>query len=349
MKIALICPSNIIYMPYVNNYKKILEEYNVCYDIINWDRFNIENLNKGYTYKDSKIGHKRNFTDYLKYKKFIEQKLYTQKYDKIIIFGIQLSYFLKSTLLRKFKDKYIVDIRDFNKIIKFFKFKKLLQNSSYVVISSHGYREWLPRSEKIIINHNMAKNTLENIEYSKRIFEKDTLNIACIGAIRDYEINVNLINSLKNNEKFKVCFYGEGVINGDIEEYSKMKNIKNVELTGRYEPKEERSLYMKSDLINVLRYNDGINNKTALPNRLYNSAVYGIPMIAFKGTELSKYIEKYNLGLVLESFDEIEYQINKYVKEFEVEKYNRLRMGFLEEVIKENSIFEEKIKNFIMK
>ena len=34
MKIALICPSNILYMPYVSNYKNILNQKNVNYSVI---------------------------------------------------------------------------------------------------------------------------------------------------------------------------------------------------------------------------------------------------------------------------------------------------------------------------
>ena len=64
MKIALICPSNMLYMPYVDNYTKILDEINVDYSVINWDRFKIEK-DREFVYRDSKIGHQRNFLDYL--------------------------------------------------------------------------------------------------------------------------------------------------------------------------------------------------------------------------------------------------------------------------------------------
>ena len=53
MKIALICPSNMLYMPYVDNYTKILEENNTNYTIINWDRFGTEEISE-FTYRDNK-------------------------------------------------------------------------------------------------------------------------------------------------------------------------------------------------------------------------------------------------------------------------------------------------------
>ena len=102
-------------------------------------------------------------------------------------------------------------------------------------------------------------------------------------------------------------FHGEGKINNDIIKYINANNIKNVYLTGRYkERRGKKILYRKSDLINVLRYFNGINNKTALPNRLYNSVIYGKFMLAFEGTYLSELIKRYNLGIVIDSFDNLE-------------------------------------------
>ena len=66
MKIALICPSNMLYMPYVDNYTKIFDEINADYNVINWDRLKIEKDSE-FTYRDSKTGHQRSFLDYFKY------------------------------------------------------------------------------------------------------------------------------------------------------------------------------------------------------------------------------------------------------------------------------------------
>lgn len=349
MKIALICPSNIIYMPYINCYKELLEINRIDYDIINWDRFNIEEHCNETTYRDSKIGHKRNYFDYLGYKKFIKKKLNKKKYNKIIVFGIQLTYFLKKYLLSEFKNNYIIDIRDHNQIIKFFNLDKLIKNSAHTVISSPGYKIWLPQGNDYLINHNIKFNNLKNIENIEKAPSISKVDISCIGAIRDYKINIELINALKNNNRFNISFHGEGDINKNLKKYIEEKNITNVNLSGRYNPVEEESLYSRSGLINVLRYNDGINNETALPNRLYNAALYGKPMIAFKGTQLSSCIEEYNLGLVIESFEDIETKIENYLKEFNMESYNHFRFGFFKKVINDNNYFIEKIETFIQK
>lgn len=72
MKVALICPANILYMPYVKNYEEILKRYNINYDIINWDRNKIEEK-KDHTYTDNKIGNRRNIYDYYKFYKYIKK------------------------------------------------------------------------------------------------------------------------------------------------------------------------------------------------------------------------------------------------------------------------------------
>lgn len=348
MKLALICPSNLLYMPYVNNYKDFLEENNIEFDIINWDRFGIENSNP-LKYRDFKIGHKRNFFDYYRYKNFIVKILCKNKYDKIIIFGLQLTFFLKNFLIKKYKNKYVIDIRDYNKIINLFNIKDIIEGSSFTVISSGGFKSFLPVSDKIIVNHNTQLKDLGEIKNLKNEnFEsKSKINIACIGAIRDYKINTDFINSLKNKEKINLNFHGEGDINKKIKNYIRKNNILNVNLTGRYKKEEESQIYKDTDIVNVLRYNDGINNRTALPNRLYNSLINGKPMLAFYGTYLSNEIEKYNIGLVVDSFDDIYKNLFNYLKEYDINKFDIGRKNFLKLVIEENDEFLNYIKTFI--
>ena len=346
MKIALICPSNMLYMPYVDNYTKIFDEINVDYSVINWDRLKIEKDNE-FTYRDSKIGHQRGFLDYFKYSRFVLNILKKNNYDKVVVFGIQLVFFLKSHLIREYSNKYIIDIRDHNRIVKYFNIEKEIDNSTFTVLSSPGYKEWLPKSNKYIINHNTKIESLDElIEVDGDIRNKDFININYIGSIRDYKMNIDFINSLKNKKHIALNFHGEGAINKDIENYVTNQKIDNVKLTGRYEKKQESDLYKNSDFINILIPNDSINSRTLLPNRLYNAAIYGKPMLAFEGTYLAEIVNKYNLGIVVESFDNIEIEIMEYINDFKLEFYENGRTLFFEGVIKENIEFRNRLQKF---
>lgn len=347
MKIALICPSNMLYMPYVDNYTKIFDETDVDYCVINWDRFKIEK-NSEFTYRDSKIGHQRSFLDYFKYSRFVLNILKKNNYNKVVVFGIQLVFFLKSHLIKEYSNKYIIDIRDHNRIIKYFNIEKTIEYSNFTVLSSPGYKEWLPKSNKYIINHNTKIESLDELIEVKPfdLSSGNKISVGCIGALRDYKINIDFIESLRNSEIVQLNYHGEGDINEDISRYLFEHYIKNVKLTGRYDKKEEPELYIKNNIINVLRYNDGINNKTALPNRLYNAAIYGKPMLAFEGTYLAEIVNKYNLGIVVESFDNIEREIMEYINDFKLEFYENGRTLFFEGVIKENIEFRDRLQKF---
>lgn len=345
MKIALICPSNIFSMPYVISYEKFLKDKNINYVIINWDRLQIEEPNNAFKYRDKKKGHQRKFWDYVKYKKFVLNILKKEKFDKVIIFTLQLSYFFKDYLMKQYKEKYILDIRDYNKIFKFYKFKKLIDNSSFTVISSPGYKMWLPKSEKYVINHNTTFRKIDDLEPLKIEWNNKKISIYTIGIIRHWDVNINLVNQLKNNEEYKLIFHGEGTINDDLKKYVKDQKIKNVQVFGRYNKEEEKNIYKNATLINIMLYDD-INSKGVLANRLYNSVVFGKPMLTLKGTYLADQVEQYNLGLVLDSFEEMEHKINNYLNYFNADNYEKGRVEFFQKVIEDNNYFFENLHYF---
>lgn len=344
MKIALICPSNMLYMPYVKNYEQILIENNVNYHIINWDRLKIEEQNEN-TYRDKNIGGQKSFLEYLGYRNFLVKRLNIGEYDKLIVFGIQLSFFLKNILINNYKGKYIIDIRDYNKILHFFKIKEVIKYSSFTVLSSPGYKVWLPKSNKYFINHNTLISTQEKLREIDD-FNKEKISIANIGAFRDFSINRNFISSLKNSNRFLLKFHGEGHATKALRAYLVEKDIENVIITGKYNKTEESSLYEDSDFINALYYPDWINYKTALPNRLYNAVFHAKPLLAFQGTYLANLVSTYNIGIVILSFDNIEQIITDYIKQFDLQKYNNGRDAFFKIVLEENLIFKNQFIKF---
>lgn len=340
-----------LFMPYVKNYEIILKKNEVDYEIINWDRFRLDDENNTIKYRDFKIGQQRNFIDYYRFKKFIVEKLNSVRYEKVIVFGIPLAFFLKEILLqKKYAFNYILDIRDYHKIIRCFNISEVIDCSSFVVLSSPGFKNWLPDNKKYIINHNTAARSLERLTIEPgQIKNKNNISISYIGLIKNYNINIKFIDSLIDSKRMYLYFHGEGMINKDINKYIKLHNINNVLLTGRYNREMEKSLYKKSDLINALIPNDHVNSKTLLPNRLYNAVVHGKPMVAYEGTYLSKTIENNCLGIVLNAFGNVEKRIDNYINTLDVGMYEQGRNKFFDLVMEHNSEFNLVLKNFITK
>lgn len=348
MKIALVCPSNMLFMPYVGNYTKVLDDSGIAYDIINWDRFGTEDPENPLKFRDSKTGHQRGFADYLKYRHFVLRTLKKNDYDKIIVFGIQLSYFLKSYLLRKKRGRYILDIRDYNSILKVFNIKKVVEGSAYTVLSSPGFKEWLPDSRKYLISHNTTiEDVAELKECQNSFLQKEKLQIAFIGALSDYKVNIDFIDSVKDSGNVELVYHGEGLFNKAIEEYLVLNNVGNVALTGRYTKEQENSLYADADFIHALRYNEDINCRTLLPNRLYNAALHGKPLIVAEDSYLAELTRKYGLGLVVDSFADLERKVGNYLAEFDFEEYQKKRKDFFRKVVEDNLLFRDSVNKFL--
>ena len=97
----------------------------------------------------------------------------------------------------------------------------------------------------------------------------------------------------------------------------------------------------------MILYNRNINNKTCLSNRLYNSVLHGKPIIVFNGTYIAKLVERYNLGLVINSFDKVEDKINEYLQNFNYDLYESGRNLFFSSIVKDNNKFRDKVQEFL--
>ncbi|MCM3610488.1 hypothetical protein M4S82_04440 [Planococcus sp. MERTA32b] len=348
MKIALVCPSNMLFMPYVRNYTKVLDDSGIEYDVINWDRNGTEERNNPLKFRDNKTALQRGFIDYVKFRNFALRILKKNDYDKIIVFGIQLSYFLKSYLLKEKKGDYILDIRDHNKILKAYDIRKVVEGSAYTVLSSPGFKKWLPDSEKYLISHNTTIDKVEELKDCNSTFlQKDKVKIAFIGALSDYQVNIDFINSVKDCEKVELVYHGEGLCNKDIEEYIVRNKVGNVAVTGRYTKEQENSLYDDSDLIHGLRYNEDINCRTLLPNRLYNAAMHGKPLIVAQDSYLAELTQQYGLGLAVDSLADLEKKVSNYLAEFNYEEYKEKRKAFFQKVVEDNLLFRDSVNKFL--
>lgn len=344
MKIVLITPSNTLFMPYLNNYTELLDDYQIDYDVINWNRFQMEETHP-YVFKDHKVGHQRNFIDYVRYRYFIKKILRENHYDKVIVFGLQLVYFLRRLLRKNYDGNFAVDIRDHNDILNYFTLAPIVEGAEFVALSSRGFMEWLPLSTKYIISHN---TTFEAIPYAPKVsFKDDLITIGYIGSIRDYYVNIQLIDQLKNNEYYLLNYHGEGHANQAIIKYIEEHDIQNVTLTGRYLKNDELGFYTSNDIINLLRDETDIYSRTALPNRLYNAVIVGRPLLVFSGTYLSEIVERYQLGLLIDRIETVEAKLQDYIKTFDYDAFVKGRQQFFDVVVEENQLFAECLKAFV--
>ena len=171
-KVLLICPSNLCYMPYAQHYLNILNEYGVEYEILYWDRFNLLENNNYLRYNDKKIGHRRTFIDYLSFSWFVRKACKSRKYKKVILFGLQLAFFLSDFMRKNYYGKYILDIRDYHPVSRLFNLSDFIRSAGFVVISSPGFLCWLPKAPNYMVCHNLTSTEQSNTTPLDLISEK---------------------------------------------------------------------------------------------------------------------------------------------------------------------------------
>lgn len=353
MRVALVLPGSIWYAPYVRIYTRILQDTGVEHSIISWNREG-DDKPEGYQYnKPCANGHgSAGLKEYIGYIRFIKETIKEQAFERIIVFGPQMTCLLSLYLLVHFRGRYMIDYRDLSIEQKpGFKqlFALMLKHSRVNVISSPGFKRCLPK-QNYYLSHNFDVDAVRSA-LSKSIEEdsfnvNDTIDILTIGAIRDYASNVEVVKALANKNDVKLRFVGKGDAADRISDYCKTEGILNVSFTGYYH-KSEEARYIKSATFMNIFYPRIITHDTAMSNRFYNSLIYKKPMIVTKGTTQGDYVEQNRLGLSLSDCDSLYEQLISFIREENYNVYAKRCNSLLRMFLKDQEAFETAIKGFV--
>jgi len=351
MKIALVLPGSIWYAPYVRIYTKILDELKTDYSIISWNREGDDNP-EGFQYDvPCAKGHgSAGWKAYWGYIKFIKRTVKEQGFDKIIVFGPQMTCMLSTYLLLHFRGRYMIDYRDLSIEQKpGFKqlFTLMLKFSQANVISSPGFKRCLPKRD-YYLSHNFDVNAVKAAiteSVSGSFNSERGIEVLTIGAIRDYSSNIEVVKALGNKDDFKVRFVGKGGAANMIADYCKKEGIVNVSFTGFYQ-KHEESGYVKNATFMNIFYPRVITHDTALSNRFYNSLIYRKPMIVTKNTTQGDYAEKYNVGVAVETTDGLPEKLKKFLLQ-DYAAYCKRCNALLSDFIHDYNEFYGAVKKFV--
>ena len=341
-KIALILGTNIHWAPFYYRYENVLMEENVEFDLIIWNRENIIEKSKAqtiYEYKKRDVSNNKSplkITKFFGFSKFVKKMLKNNRYDKVIFVGTYgcASAFCFNYLEKEYKNKVWIDIRD--DLYEWFKPYYIAQEksikASYVTtISSHKYKVFLPEFNYNIM-HNIDPQAIELKKKFKR--KKDSaIRISFIGNVRYYEQNKKILELFKNDERFKIQYFGAG--SEPLKEYCDNNIITNVEFYGRFSQDETINFYEKTDIINNVYGNDTLNLQTALSNKLYYGLLLNLPILVSPNTYMEDLSLKYDIGFSFREKENIADDLyNWYVKIKDKEiipKFDLLWKKFFEE------------------
>jgi len=351
MKLALISAGNVWFLPFLKIYTKILDDYNVAYDIISWNRDGTDDkigkqYNKQSPLTKSRI---RKLWDFIHYAKFVKRTIENEKYDKLIFFSAPISMYLLPFLKRKYKGKYIYDFRDLsieqNKLLRR-QFDKVLKNSAFNVVSSPGFKKCLNEDNDFVLCHNFDIDLAnKGLASTVPIPSINPINVLTIGGIRDFDSNSQVINALSNKDGFCLEFVGKGIAKEALEDFSNGIGCKNIHFTGYY-PKEDEPKYITDSSILNIFYPKIISHSTAMSNRFYHSIIFKRPMIVTKDSTQGDYVEKFNIGLAIEDTSNLDKLIKDWLERNDYMTYCKRANKLLGQFIEDQDVFKKRLLDF---
>lgn len=354
MKVLIVDTVSYDRAPYLQYYINACMEQDIPFDLFLWNRDNSGGLKHNqnvYTmncvcpFGGSKL---KKILPMLKYRKALLQIIKKNKYTHLVLINTLAPVMISKYVLKYFKGRYILDIRDYTyERISCYKRieNQLIQNSYFTTISSRGFLEFIDSNPKIIVNHNISNidQAAENPTLGSTAF----VRIGFVGSVRYPEVNIKLIEALKNKD-FILKYVGPEVAGCDLKGYCQKHHITNVMFRGNFKNQDKVAIYKEIDMINSLYGNSSLEVTTAVPNRYYDALLFKKPIIASKGTFLGRLVEKNGLGLAIDLNDfSNDLKIKNYVKNFNVDEFVSSCNKLLLDVLSEQKKYQLLITSFL--
>lgn len=354
MKIAILGATNIKHMSLISHYLDNIDLDKNQVDIIYTDKYDIEEkvdgITKYYKYSvniDSSWSFAKKAIKYYRFKPFATKILKDNNYDFVIVWGSYTGHLFKNFLIKNFKERYILNIRDYfyekNSVI-YARMAQLINYSFITTISSEGFLEFLPNSSKYQTIYSYNSKVINKANKNEKLTLNKPLKISFIGNIRFLEVNKNILDELKNDSRFLVQFFGTG--SELLENYAKENNIKNVKFSGGFDISETYKFLNETDVINNLFGNKDIALDTALSIRMYYALFLNKPILTSKGTFTASQANQFGLGIEIntDNLSGLGNQIVNYFNKINNVQINKKIEKYISQVLMQNEIFYQKLE-----
>lgn len=353
--ICIICFWDRTATPYLEKYERTLSKFGVGFDVLFWDRGNSIDKSTKSNEKYIKLRIAKNrvlkLLSFLVWGRIVQRIVKQGGYKHLIILSTYPGILLRQLLRKQYKGQYIFDIRDYSmENCRFFRLMVMdvIESSSFTAISSPAYMQWLEPSSKILLNHNIT-GTCVDISRSIVFKRNEPIVISFVGTIRLDDHSRAFMLRLKNNERYIMEFVGRMTPECDIQSFCLKNGIQNVKFQGAFTNDQKPEIYKRVDLINSVYANIKAADTTPLPNRLYDSAIYKVPIICSLGTYLAEMVLRYGMGLCIDAFDPLlAEKLDTYIDTFDEKQFIRGCKEFIKDVMQEEDIFLTKLKETLI-
>lgn len=341
--VGIIAANNLRFSPYIFYYTRLLDEIEIDYEVIfpNRNPEMIEPFNaKTIPIEWNKKRH--SLMNYFFYSKKVK-KISDKKYDFLIVLTTTNAVFCSLWLRKKYREKYIVDIRDYtyeyNSI--FYKLeKKVLEKSKYNVISSEKFKLFLPES-KYLICHNINTPLQKSIHSFKK--KEGKIIVGYIGAISYEKQCKRFIDLVNSDERFEFHLYGTGISEAALRKYAKAYCNNRIIFFGKYNNCDKDKIIQNVDILFNVYGNGRPLVDYALSNKLYDALYYHKPLITSPCTYMEEMGGYMAFSLNLDKDNNLQKLWDWYHK-LDNKIFDKYADTLYEKVMQQNRVTEETIK-----
>lgn len=323
--------------PYAQHYMDMLESQGSSFDVIYFDRYGSHGpvgANEIVFSRYCPTGGSKasKILTMMEYARFIRRVLRAGHYQYVIVLTTLPAIFLNDILHKDYQGNYILDIRDYTyEHAALFRRieERLIAESFATVLSSRGFLDFLPQHGDYVFTHNIP-HSFERFEVTDPGLQ-DELCIGYVGSIRYEEENAALVRQFSTSQRFALGYWGTQAKGCDLE--NKCKGVSNVSFHGPYSNDEKKEIYRDIDIINSIYGIQSRETTTAVPNRFYDAAIYGKPILVSKGTFLADLVVEYGLGIPVDVFDDdVPALLSSHLESFDEREFDAACKRLLDDV-----------------
>ncbi len=357
-KVCIIFPGNIFTTPFLKRYTDVLENAQVKYDYVYWNVMKIEERSgacNSYVldYKITPLDHPiRKFLGYYKFFHLASRVIKKNNYKRIICLTSVPAVMLCNILVKKYRGRYIVDIRDYymeRKKLFYLREKRAIENSGISVISSPGYKVFLPKYDYCIA-HNVNWLSANELSIFADIHKgsKKTLQLSYVGNMRFIDSDKKLLSFFANDERFHINMCGRGY--SALRKFCNDNEIANVTIVDWFPPEKTLYYYQNADMILNLYGNGSPTVDYALSNKLYYATQLHKPIIVCPDTYMEEIADRYGVGFTFDYNDElIKDKLYEYYNTLSWNTFNSGCEKFLADIRIDDELFESRLNDFVIR
>lgn len=186
---------------------------------------------------------------------------------------------------------------------------KIIKKSFFTVLTSEGFKRYLTKfvrasdiSENLVIIPNRLSDKILQFDRDTRPFQDvSSLSFGFAGLLRYPDTILRFAKIIADkypNHQFH--FFGDGPMRNQVEELT--NRYENIFYHGPYKnPEEIGKIYETIDLCVSCYDTNGLNQKLAEPNKLYEAIYFGTPIIVSKDTYLAEKVISEEIGYVIDA------------------------------------------------